>query len=237
MRASEQAKQQLRREAQRRLGAVPGVNVFCAAGFPLLSAGMVNALTAALQLVDLDHPQAIKAVHAILRPLEILTRAWPKRPAAAAAAAAAGVAGGASGEGAGTGAQGVAGGALGVGAAPGPAGSAGGGAAPPPQGLPAATPAGEAPEAGRQALRAAEAAFENLDRDRARAERRTSEWSERMFVCVVALSKWLALPHACTGAAVPAGSACITCFLFACSHRLCCASPSRRAQSRRRSRG
>lgn len=101
-------------------------------------AGMVRALTAALRLVDLDHPQAIKSVHAILRPLEILTRAWPKRPAAGAAATP-----GAAAEG---GAAAPAADAAGASGAGGAAAAAGPGAA----GVPAATPAGEAPEAGRQ---------------------------------------------------------------------------------------
>ncbi|KAI3425184.1 hypothetical protein D9Q98_008953 [Chlorella vulgaris] len=128
-------------------------------------AGMVRALTAALQQLDLDHPQAIKAIHAILRPMEILTRASPKRPstsptAGADAATAAGAAGGAAASPASGRPAGGRGGEA----------SRGGG-----EGVPGATPAGEAPEAGRQALQAAEAALENLDRDRARAERRTIE--------------------------------------------------------------
>lgn len=186
---------------------------------------MVRALTAALQLVDLDHPQAIKSVHAILRPLEILTRAWPKRPAAVAAAAP-----GAAAEGGTAGAAGAAeADAAGAGTAGGAAAAVGPGAG----GVPAATPAGEAPEAGRQvslrgtwngsptkaacapsgvldgtaclskhgcrcelrqrqprclrpsvqALRAAEAALENLGRDRARAERRSSEPPARLLAC------------------------------------------------------
>jgi hypothetical protein len=111
-------------------------------------AGMVPALTAALQLVDLDHPQAIKSIHAILRPLEILTRAGPKRPAAAVAGAPTAAAGGdgaAAGAGAAAAGAGAAGGTTAAGAA---AGGSGGGAAA--GGLPAITPAGEAPEAGRQ---------------------------------------------------------------------------------------
>jgi hypothetical protein len=116
-------------------------------------AGMVPALTAALQLVDLDHPQAIKSIHAILRPLEILTRAWPKRPAAAVAGAPAADAGG-EGAAAGAGGAGAGAGAAGSDAAAGAAaGSSGGGTAP--GGVPAVTPAGEAPEAGRQ-VRAAD---------------------------------------------------------------------------------
>ncbi|KAL4856977.1 E3 ubiquitin-protein ligase UPL1 [Chlorella vulgaris] len=108
---------------------------------------------------------AIKAIHAILRPMEILTRASPKRPsssptAGADAATTAGAAGGAT---AGPASGRPAGGRGGE-------GGRGGG-----EGVPGATPAGEAPEAGRQALQAAEAALENLDRDRARAERRTIE--------------------------------------------------------------
>lgn len=50
---------------------------------------MVRALTSALRMVDLEHPSAAKAVHALLRPLEILTRPWPRRPSAGGAAAAA----------------------------------------------------------------------------------------------------------------------------------------------------
>ncbi|KAI7840921.1 hypothetical protein COHA_005353 [Chlorella ohadii] len=131
-------------------------------------AGMVKALTGALQLIDLDHPQAIQSVHAILRPLEILTRAWPKRqtPAAAAAPGAAAGEGAAAAGAAGAGGEGGAGGQ-----AAGGEGAAAGGAG----GVPAVTPASVAPEAGRQALRAAEAALENADRDRARAERRSIE--------------------------------------------------------------
>jgi len=57
--------------------------------------GMVPALTRAMNLVDLDHPQAPKSLNAILKPLEILTRPDPaaqvggQRPAAAAASTAA----------------------------------------------------------------------------------------------------------------------------------------------------
>ena len=149
---------------------------------------MVKALTAALQLVDLDHPQArkkersadcsagwhtglaggqaqqlfgfrhakmpepascaacsplqaIKAIHSILRPLEILTRSWPKRSSQAAA--------GVTGAGAATGAAGGAAEAAGEGGAAGAEGElADGGAGA--GGAPGAMPAGEAPEAGRQ---------------------------------------------------------------------------------------
>ena len=88
-------------------------------------------------------PQAIKSIHAILRPLEILTRAWPKRPTPAAPP----TAGAAAGEGAAAaGATGAAAEGAAGGAAPGGEGAAPGA----PGGVPAVTPASVAPEAGRQ---------------------------------------------------------------------------------------
>ncbi|KAK9821448.1 hypothetical protein WJX81_000342 [Elliptochloris bilobata] len=43
-------------------------------------AGVVGALTAALKLVDLDHPRAPGSINAILKPLEVLTQPLPPRP-------------------------------------------------------------------------------------------------------------------------------------------------------------
>lgn len=87
--------------------------------------------------------QAIKSVHAILRPLEILTRSWPKRPTAAAPSAP----GAAPGEGA---AAGGAGGAAAEGGTSGQAAGGDGAVAGRAGGVPAVTPASVAPEAGRQ---------------------------------------------------------------------------------------
>ena len=117
--------------------------------------------------------QAIESIHAILRPLEILTRVWPKRPVHPAAATAAPLGSGAAGDAPAGAAGGTAAAADGgaAGQAAGGGGTEGGGGA---GGAPAATPAGETPAAGRQAMLAAEAALGHLDRDRARAERRTS---------------------------------------------------------------
>jgi hypothetical protein len=55
-------------------------------------AGMVKALAMALRQVDLSHPAASKAINAVLKPLEVLTRsmaAWTTKPPPAAAAGAA----------------------------------------------------------------------------------------------------------------------------------------------------
>lgn len=82
-------------------------------------------------------------MHAILRPLEILTRSWPKRPTPAAPSAP----GAAPGEGA---AAAGAGGAAAEGGAGGQAAGGDGAVAGGAGGLPAVTPASVAPEAGRQ---------------------------------------------------------------------------------------
>lgn len=41
----------------------------------MIDAGMVQALTSTLQVIDLDHPEVSKLVNLILKPLEVLTRA------------------------------------------------------------------------------------------------------------------------------------------------------------------
>ena len=53
--------------------------------------GVVSALTQALKLIDMDHPQAPRAINSIIKPLEVLTRTVPapvKKAAASAAATA-----------------------------------------------------------------------------------------------------------------------------------------------------
>ncbi|CAL8470976.1 g10518 [Coccomyxa elongata] len=41
------------------------------------TSGVINALIGALKLVDMDHPNAVKSITSILKPLEILTRSLP----------------------------------------------------------------------------------------------------------------------------------------------------------------
>lgn len=124
--------------------------------------------------------QAIKAIHAILRPMEILTRASPKRPstsptAGADAATAAGAAGGAAASPASGRPAGGRGGEA----------SRGGG-----EGVPGATPAGEAPEAGRQVGSAWGGSSRGV-------QTLSAAGCVLMFLCVDVLAQWLCLqpPH------------------------------------------
>lgn len=56
----------------------------------LRDAGTIKALVQSLKLINLDHPKATRAVQAVLRPLEVLSRStWAPKAAAPANAAAA----------------------------------------------------------------------------------------------------------------------------------------------------